>query len=265
MQDDDLSLDILAGTWRIFQLRTGHRFSTDDLLTAWSATRAAPQALRLLDLGAGIGSVGLLALWKLSPTAHLTMVEVQAMSYALACRTVAYNGLTVRVTLHHQDLRHWAGGVFDLITASPPYIPPGKGVYPQHPQKVAARFELHGSVFDYCQTAARCLAPHGVFCFCHAADDPRPEQAIAQAGLTLVSRQEVYFRASLPPRMALFTCAWSGVRCDASPVSIRDHTGRWTTAYLALRAEMGAAPAFLAQAQRQTPSHSAARDVGWRL
>jgi hypothetical protein len=37
-----ITLDILAGDWRIFQLRTGHRFSADDLLTAWTAVRATP-------------------------------------------------------------------------------------------------------------------------------------------------------------------------------------------------------------------------------
>ena len=30
---DDVTLDTLAGDWRILQLRTGHRFSADDLLT----------------------------------------------------------------------------------------------------------------------------------------------------------------------------------------------------------------------------------------
>ena len=58
-----ITLDILAGDWRIFQLRAGHRFSADDLLTAWTAVRANPTARQVLDLGAGIGSVGLLALW----------------------------------------------------------------------------------------------------------------------------------------------------------------------------------------------------------
>jgi tRNA1Val (adenine37-N6)-methyltransferase len=120
MTADDLSLDILAGDWRIFQLRTGHRFAADDLLTAWAAVRAQPGACRVLDLGAGLGSVGLLVLWKLGSAAHLTMVEVQAISHALACRTVAYNGLSGRVALYCQDLRHWPGGAFDLITASPP-------------------------------------------------------------------------------------------------------------------------------------------------
>ncbi len=247
---DDTTLDTLAGTWRIFQLRHGHRFSADDLLTAWAAVQAQPAALRLLDLGAGLGSVGLLALWKLPPTGHLTMVEVQAVSHALACRTVAYNGLTERVTLHHQDLRAWSGGSFDLITGSPPYLAVGQGVRPQHPQKAAARFELHGDVFDYCQAAARSLAAHGVFCFCHAADDPRPESAIASAGLTLVRRQQVYFRASLPPRIALFTCAWQGPRADPPPLIIRDRQGRWTAEYLALREEMGAPAAFLQRARQ---------------
>ena len=245
MTAHDITLDTLAGAWRIFQLRTGHRFSADDLLTAWAAVRAKPAALRLLDLGAGLGSVGLLALWKLPTAGHLTMLEVQAVSHALACRTVAYNGLTGRVTLHHQDLRAWSGGTFDLVTGSPPYLSVAQGVRPQHAHKAAARFELHGDVFDYCQAAARSLAAHGVFCFCHAAADPRPEPAIARAGLTLVRRQQVYFRASLPPRMALFTCAWEGTRADPPPLVIRDRQGRWTAEYLALRGEMGAPAAFL--------------------
>jgi len=252
MTVDDITRDILAGSWRIFQLRHGHRFSTDDLLTAWAAVHAKPEARRLLDLGAGIGSIGLLALWKLPANSHLMMVEMQEVSHALACRTVLYNGLAARVTLYLQDLRRWPGGAFDLVTGSPPYLPLARGVCPQHAQKAAARFELHGDVFDYCGAAARSLGDTGVFCFCHTADDPRPEQAIARAGLTLVHRQPIYFRATLPPRLALFTCAWRGERMDPAPLVIRDREGRWTEAYLAMREEMGASAAFLQRA-RSTP------------
>jgi tRNA1(Val) A37 N6-methylase TrmN6 len=248
-ENGETSLDRLAGSWRIFQLRRGHRFSADDLLTAWAAARAGPEARQLLDLGAGIGSVGLLALWKSATEGHLTMVEVQAVSHALARRTVAHNGLTARVTLHLIDLRCWSGGQFDLVTASPPYLSPARGVRSSHAQKAAARFELHGDVFDYCRAAARSLADHGVFCFCHHADDPRPERAVAISGLTLVRRQAVYFRASLPPRIALFTCAWRGVREDPPPLVIRDQTGRWTGEYLSIREEMGASAAFLGRAR----------------
>ena len=249
-ENHEVTLDVLGGSWRIFQLRRGYRFSIDDLLTAWTAVRAQPEARRLLDLGAGIGSVGLLALWKLPAAANLTMVEVQPVSHTLARRTVAYNGLTARVTLHLMDLRGWSGGNFDLITASPPYRPLTRGIRPQHAQKAAARFELHGDVFDYCRTVARSLADTGVFCFAHAADDLRPEQAIATAGLTLVHRQPVCFRATLPPRIALFTCAWRGGREDLLPLVIRDQNGRWTAEYLALREEMGASATFLLGARR---------------
>jgi hypothetical protein len=38
-----ITLDILAGDWRIFQLRNGHRFSADDLLTAWTRAHARSQ------------------------------------------------------------------------------------------------------------------------------------------------------------------------------------------------------------------------------
>jgi tRNA1Val (adenine37-N6)-methyltransferase len=249
-EDHDITVDTLAGSWRIFQLRRGHRFSTDDLLIAWAAVRAQPEARQLLDLGAGIGAVGLLALWKLPAEAHLTMVEVQAVSHALAQRTVAYNGLVERVTLHLQDLQGWPGGTFDLVMGSPPYLPMSKGVHPQHPQKVGARFELHGNVFDYCSAAARSLADTGVLCFCHAAADLRPEQAISRVGLTLVRRQPIYFRATLPPRLALFTCAWQGTREDPPPLVIRDQEGRWTAEYLSMREEMGASAAFLQRARR---------------
>ena len=251
MHMSDITLDLLAGDWRIFQLRGGHRFSADDMLTAWAAVRAKPQASHLLDLGAGIGSVGLLALWRLPAGTCLTMVEVQAASHTLARCTVAHNGLSHRVTLHLRDLRSWPGGRFDLITGSPPYIPIGQGVQPRHPQKTAARFELHGDIFDYCQAAARSLAAGGMFCFCHAADDARPEQAVRRAGLTLLGRQEVLFRADIAPRIALFTCAWHGSRSDLPALSIRDHSGQWTTEYLAIRQEMGAAATFLQRAREQ--------------
>jgi tRNA1Val (adenine37-N6)-methyltransferase len=137
-----------------------------------------------------------------------------------------------------------------LVMGSPPYLPMSKGVHPQHAQKVAARFELHGNVFDYCGAAARSLAATGILCFCHAADDPRPEQAIAKASLRLVRRQLIYFRATQPPRLALFTCAQQGACEDAPPLVIRDREGRWTSEYLSIREEMGASAAFLQRARK---------------
>ena len=73
------TLDALSGHFKIFQYRDGHRFSTDDVLTAWYGTQCCPTARRILDLGSGIGSVGMIAAWR-SPGARVTTVEAQAQS-----------------------------------------------------------------------------------------------------------------------------------------------------------------------------------------
>ena len=238
------SLDRLVGDWKILQLRDGHRFSTDDLLTAYTALQLAPRALRLLDLGAGIGSVGLMTLHGLPPDATLTMVEAQPISHALARRTVALNGLTSRVTARLGDLRDPASvpelGAFDLVTGSPPYIPLGRGVVSPHPQRAGARMELRGDVFDYCRAAARAMTDDGGFAFCHAGGDPRPEQAIVLAGLVCLWRQDVIFRHGQAPTIALYACARAGERADRPPLQIRDAQGQLTEAYQAIRAGLGA-------------------------
>lgn len=238
--DEPVTHDQIVGDWHVYQLRRGHRFSTDDLLVAWAAIKARPQARRLLDIGAGIGSVGLMTLYPMPGDAHLTMVEVQNRSHTLAKASIQDNGLSERITAIHQDLREYQPPPkhFDLVTGSPPYTPLGMGVVSPHPQRAACRMELRGDVFDYCQAAARAMAPDGAFCFVHAASDVRPEAAIRDAGLALLQRQDVIFRQGQAPTIALFTCGWQGARVDAPPLVVRDANGRWTERYMAVRQEM---------------------------
>jgi tRNA1Val (adenine37-N6)-methyltransferase len=239
----EVTLDHLSGAWRVYQLRRGHRFATDDVLVAWTAARARPEALSLLDLGAGVGSVGLMTLQRMRPEARLTCLEVQQVSVELLRRTVAYNGLERRVDPICGDLRQQGlPGKFELITANPPYLPEGRAVRSPHPQRAAARLELHGDITDYCRAAARHLEPLGRFCFCHAAADPRPEPAVAAAGLELLSRQEVIFRAGRPPHLALFCCGFpqrhEGALPDLPPLMIRDDQRQRTEAYRQVRREL---------------------------
>lgn len=239
---EEVTLDPLAGSWKVFQLRRGHRFSTDDLLVAWTAMEARPGARRLLDIGAGMGSVGLMTLHAMPEDARLTMVEVQQLSHQQARATIEYNGLTARVSAHHADLREVVlpERSFDLVTGSPPYTPVGRGVISPHPQRAGARMELRGDVFDYCRTAARALSEDGVFCFCHAAGDKRPEPAVAAAGLTLRYRQDVVFRRGRAPTIALFVAGWGGERTDRNPLVVREVDGSWTPEYHAVRRRMSA-------------------------
>lgn len=244
---EEVTLDRLAGEWLIHQLKGGHRFSADDLLTAWMAARHAPEATRILDLGAGIGSVGLMCLWRLQQNGlierHLTMVEAQEVSHHLCRQTIQVNGLDGQTTLRLGDLRDPASvperDFFDLVTGSPPYIPLGKGVVSPHPQRAACRMELRGTIADYAQTAAAAMHPDGWFVCCFAGQDPRAEAGIAAAGLHLRHRTDVYFRAILPPTVCLLAATRSPGPCIRDQFTIRDQAGVWTDAYLDLRQEMG--------------------------
>ena len=204
----DESLDALSGHYRIFQLRRGHRFSTDDVLTAWYGTSWVPSARTVLDLGSGIGSVGMIAAWRLQG-ARLVTIEAQAESVRLAHKSAVYNGLTGRYDIRCADFRDPAvlgdDERFDLVLGSPPYFPRGTGIEGDHPQKAACRFELRGDVVDYARIAAAHLSAGGLFaCVFPEEQCARVEQAAGEAGLVIVRRRPVVFREGEPPLVSLF-------------------------------------------------------------
>jgi len=243
---EEITLDALTADYVIYQRRRGHRYSTDDLLTAWYAViHGPPFASRLLDLGSGIGGVGLAVLSRF-PHATLTAVEVQAVSFTLLAENVRANQLETRVRLQHGDLRELTAEVpFDLITASPPYFAARDGLVSSDSQRAAARFELHGGVDDYCAAAARALAPEGRFIFCFPT--PQSARAVAaceQAGLHILATRDVVPRSTLPPLFTLFACARhaEGPKLLEPPLEVRDEHGLRTQAMEAARAIFGFAP-----------------------
>jgi tRNA1Val (adenine37-N6)-methyltransferase len=233
------TLDAISGHFRLFQLRDGHRFSTDDILTAWYGTTWCPTARTALDLGSGIGTVGMICAWRLPGTKFVT-VEAQSESVVLAGKSARYNGLTNNYEIREGDFRE-AGILgtdekFDLITGSPPYFPPDSGVPSKQPQKLACRFELRGTIADYCSTAAKHLAPGGLFAcvFPHEpAQRTRVEAAAKNSGLVIVRKRPVVFREGDPPFIALFGM----MRADDLPAWFRGQT--WTEPDLIIRTRDG--------------------------
>ena len=93
-----------AAGWLIAQRKGGHRHSIDDVLTAWYALQISPPVTEHLDLGTGIGTVGLLTLWGMGQGARLTCVEAQDISYRLLQSNVDANGLRSRVDASQGEL-----------------------------------------------------------------------------------------------------------------------------------------------------------------
>ena len=229
----DETLDALSGHFRIFQLRDGHRFSTDDVLAAWYGTTWAPSPARVLDLGSGVGSLGMIAAWRV-PGARVLAVEAQEESVRLARKSTAYNGLDGRYEVRLADFRtdeaFRAGEQFDLVLGSPPYFPRGSGIEGDHPQKVACRFEMRGDIGDYARVAAAHLASGGLFaCVFPETYRQRVEDAAASSQLTIVRRRPVVFREGEPPLVGLFAM----MRRDSLPLHMRQRT--WIEPPLVIR------------------------------
>lgn len=257
------TLDFLCGHYRIFQYEKGHRYSTDDVLTAWYATQWAPRVERAADIGSGIGSVAMIVAWRL-PGAQMYTLEAQEISIRLARKSVAYNGLSDRYRVVKGDLRDPEDfaklGPFDLVTGSPPYFPPGTASPANHQQAVPARIEMRGDVSDYARAASRLLGVGGVFAFVFPSIQmQRALDALDHAGLTLLRRRPVVFKEGEPSVITLFLAArtrdlpvsfttrrTAGKPWVEPPLIVRDREGRVHPEYATIRLSFGFPPGDVA-------------------
>jgi tRNA1(Val) A37 N6-methylase TrmN6 len=261
--DEDLCF--LSGDWRLFQKLRGHRWSLDDLVTAWVATRErdGERAWRALDLGCGLASVLLMVAWKL-PKADVTGVEAQADRAAMGRRSIAWNGAADRCRIVDGDLRDAArvladagvvaGGGFELVTGTPPYFPRGTGTEPVHPHAARCRFELRGGVEDYLATAAALLARGGTITICTSTLERERVAAAAPAcGLArretwaIVPREgkdalvdvDVLAAAAAEPTAEASEASAAQAPPVARTLIVRDRAGAWTPEFRAVREAMG--------------------------
>jgi tRNA1Val (adenine37-N6)-methyltransferase len=237
---EPITLDGLSAEFKIFQRRNGHRHSTDDLLTAWYALEQVTPR-RALDLGTGIGTVGLLMVSAV-PALALTCIEAQDISYRFLTENIAANEVGGRVHALHGDLRELSlGETFPLVTGSPPYFDPRAGIVPADSQKAHARFELRGDVSDYARAAKLHLAPDGmfVFCFPHAQAE-RAVAAVHAANFSIVKRRDVIPRAGLAPLFGLYACTLgTHPELVEPPFVVRDAAGEHTEMYRSVRRRFG--------------------------
>jgi len=205
----ETTLDYLSGDWQIYQLKDGHRYSTDDVVTAAYAIENVPAPpTKILDLGTGIGSVAMMLAWRW-PNSKVVGIEAQAISVELGRQTRAHNGADDRVQFIHGDFRSANiipdPGTYPLVTGSPPYLPPDEGTISNHMQKAYCRFELRGGVEDYCMAASRAMTPDGYFSMVFGARwVPRVFEAASAAGLSIRRWRRLVPRVDREPLLAVF-------------------------------------------------------------
>ncbi len=168
---------------------------------------------RACELGCGTGVVSLLAA-AFEKFDHVTALEIEPESAALAERNVALNSLSDRMTVKNIDIREahpdTLGGSFDCVFSNPPYFAhPG----PESPDSIrqSARHEIHGGIGDFCAAAARLLKYGGVFVCVY-----RPDRLVDLFSAMRASRLEpkkmctVYADTNSKPAFVLVEAKFGG-------------------------------------------------------
>ncbi|OLP88931.1 tRNA1(Val) (adenine(37)-N6)-methyltransferase [Symbiodinium microadriaticum] len=225
--------------------KKGYRYCADDILCAHYALKAAPNAHSLLDLGSGIGTIGLAWLAQQPRgTAKVTMLEAQDVSVSLCRRTLRMCQVQDEVELRHADLRDQDSsslGKFDVVTANPPYLSRNAGNLPDNSQKAYCRHELRGGVAEFCAVAKDAMAPGAVFCMVLTTDASLPDvlQALQQYSFAVQRRVDVLFRGNLKSVAVVCSLERGCTRPAVDTLNVQEEDGTWSSDYISICAEMG--------------------------
>ena len=150
------------------------RVSTDSMVLADFCR--IKSGSRVLDLGCGCGTLGLLLLGA-DGTLHVSGIEIQEAAARQAQENAEENGFSDHLHIVCGDLRQAhaeiAPGGFDCVLSNPPYYPPKSGHLHTQDSLSAARSEICCPFDALCAAAARALRWGGRFFLVH-----KPERLV---------------------------------------------------------------------------------------
>jgi tRNA1Val (adenine37-N6)-methyltransferase len=157
---------------RIYQSKTGYRFSVDALFLFDFVGLKTARAIA--DLGAGSGIVGILLARKYLH-ATVTLFEIQPGLASLADRNIRINNLEDRMNVVNADITHRsslrsflsAHAGFDLVVANPPFRKWKSGRINIDEERAIARHEIKLNLMGLVEAASCLLKPKGRFCVVH--------------------------------------------------------------------------------------------------
>jgi tRNA1(Val) A37 N6-methylase TrmN6 len=165
--------EFLGGALTLLQPKSGYRAGLDAVLLAAACPAVAGE--RVLDCGAGVGTVGL-ALARRTGGAQVTLVERDPALAALAARNAWDNDLAGRVKVIAADLtapltRSLAlaelAGTFTHVLANPPYYAQGAGTRAADPLKDGSHAMPEGRLDDWVRFAAAMACEGGTLTIVH--------------------------------------------------------------------------------------------------
>ena len=168
----------LGGSLRILQPKNGYRAGIDAVLLAAAAPVRVSRKERVLDVGAGVGVVGL-AVARRAPRADVTLVERESLLAGIARGNIERNGLQARVRLVQADVSRRLDELpelrpdaesFDHVLANPPYNQQGAGTVSVAALKATANVMPGGNLARWARFMAAMARPGGSATMIHRAD-----------------------------------------------------------------------------------------------
>jgi tRNA1Val (adenine37-N6)-methyltransferase len=197
---------------RLAQPARGYRYSLDSFLVAEFCQPRARE--RILDLGAGVGVIGLL-LARHHPTVSVIGVELQLDLALHAAENARANDLEERCRFIRGDLRETPRYLppehFHRVVANPPFRRTGTGAVAPDRNRAGARHEFTFSLDDLAGTAAALLRCGGALDVIHLAERlPDLFRALAAAGLEPKTLRHVAPFPGAPPHRVLLSAVKGG-------------------------------------------------------
>lgn len=161
---------LLGGRIRLLQPARGYRVAVDAVLLAAAVDATSGQ--HVLDLGAGVGAVGLCLAARV-PGCTVLGIELQPALAALATRNAALNGAGDRLRTIVHDL---AGplppdlAAFDHVVTNPPYLAAAVADPPPDRSKALATIESSADLGRWLSVATGALKPAGTLALIHRSD-----------------------------------------------------------------------------------------------
>jgi len=197
-----------GGALTLWQPARGHgyRFNLDPVLLSGFASAAE----HVLDLGAGVGVLGVLLL-AAKKAARVTAVEIQSGLADLARRNAAANAELGPLFVVDGDCRVVALPRVDAVVFNPPYFKCDAGRAAPESGRDAGRRERHGTLADFVACAAAVLLPGGtIAAIVPAARGAELESLLREVGATALRRRLVVPRLGAPAGHCLLEATVAG-------------------------------------------------------
>jgi tRNA1(Val) A37 N6-methylase TrmN6 len=214
----------LGGALRLLQPVRGYRAGLDAVLLAAIAVPETDRAMRVLDVGAGVGTAGLCAAWR-NKAAQVTLLEREGELVRLAAANIERNGLGERVRVVEADIAATgetlaAAGIaadsFGRVITNPPFHAEGRGTAAPAGLKARAHAMAEGSLDDWARFMARMTAPGGTATLIHKADALAELLAALDRRFGALSVLPVLARAGEPAIRVVV----SGIKGSRAPLTL---------------------------------------------